>query len=138
MLEREGKVRAAIPFDTNLKRSIVAVAHPLIEHTVRVYVKGAPETVIENCVAYFDQTGNKLPFDQQARNYSLDEIMRDQMTKKGFRAIAFSFKDYSVDDFAGLTDFHSAATIRELESGQTFIGMVGMKDPLRDRVKQVI
>ena len=60
------------------------------------------------------------------------------MTKKGFRAIAFSFKDYSVDDFAGLTDFHSESTIRELESNQTFIGMVGMKDPLRDRVKQVI
>jgi len=107
MLEREGRVRAWIPFDTKLKRSIIAVAHPLIQHTVRVYIKGAPETIIENCVAHFDQTGNKLPFDQQARNYALDEIMRDSMTKKGFRAMAFSFKDYSVDDFAGLTDFHS-------------------------------
>ena len=64
MLEREGRVRAWIPFDTKLKRSIIAVAHPLIEHTVRVYIKGAPETIIENCVAHFDQTGNKLPFDQ--------------------------------------------------------------------------
>ena len=107
MLEREGRVRAWIPFDTKLKRSIIAVAHPLIQHSFRVYIKGAPETIIENCVAHFDQTGNKLPFDQQARNYALDEIMRDSMTKKGFRAMAFSFKDYSVDDFAGLTDFHS-------------------------------
>ena len=64
MLERENNIRAWIPFDTKLKTSIIAIAHPYIEHTVRVYIKGAPETVVNNCVAHFDQTGNKLPFDQ--------------------------------------------------------------------------
>ena len=54
MLEREGRIKAWIPFDTKLKRSIIAVAHPQIQNCVRVYVKGAPETIVNNCVAHFD------------------------------------------------------------------------------------
>jgi calcium-translocating P-type ATPase len=138
MLEREGRIKAWIPFDTKLKRSIIAIEHPQVEGTVRVYIKGAPETVVNNCVAAYDQTGNKIAFDQEAKNYALTEIMRDCMTKKGFRAIAFSFRDFPVDEFAGLGNFQSDETISQLESNQTFVAMVGMKDPPRDRVKQVV
>ena len=104
MLEREGRIRAWIPFDTKLKRSIIAIEHPQVADAVRVYIKGAPETVVNNCVAHYDQTGNKVAFDQEQKNYVLTEIMRDSMTKKGFRALAFSYRDYSIDDFAGLSN----------------------------------
>ena len=64
MLQREGKIRAWIPFDNDHKNSIIAVAHPSMEDTVRVYIKGAPENIIENCAAYIDSAENKKQFDQ--------------------------------------------------------------------------
>jgi magnesium-transporting ATPase (P-type) len=138
MLKREGKIKAWIPFDTNLKRSIIAIDHPEIQNTVRVYVKGAPEIVIENCIRYNDGNNNALPIDQQNRDYVINQMMRDQMTTKGFRTMAFSYKDYDKDEFEGLSDFNSDATIKELENGQTFCGIVGLKDPLRDRMKHIV
>jgi Ca2+-transporting ATPase len=52
--------------------------------------------------------------------------------------MAFSYKDYDKDEFEGLSDFNSDATIKELENGQTFCGIVGLKDPLRDRMKHIV
>jgi len=60
------------------------------------------------------------------------------MTTKGFRTLAFSFKDYSEEEFSGLSNFNSDDTIKELENGQTFCGIVGMKDPLRARIQQTV
>lgn len=39
-------ILAEVPFSTDRKRSIVAVRHPLVEDTVRIYIKGAPELVL--------------------------------------------------------------------------------------------
>lgn len=72
MLKREGNIKAWIPFDTNLKRSIIAIKHPDMVDTVRVYVKGAPEIVIENCIRYNDGNNNALPIDQQHRDYVIN------------------------------------------------------------------
>jgi len=97
MLKKEGKVRAQIGFDTKRKRSIIAVQHPGMEDTVRVYIKGAPELVLENCASCFDERNQKKAFDgNTSKEYVLDNIMKQTMTSKGFRAIAFSFKDYAL------------------------------------------
>ena len=138
MLKKEGKVRAQIGFDTRRKRSIIAIEHPEMEGIVRVYVKGAPEYVIQNCETHQDERNQKKSFDGAAKDYVSDNILKQTMTTKGFRAIAFSFKDYSVQDFANLRDFQTEATINELEQNQTFLGIVSLKDPLRDNVKNVV
>jgi len=57
MSSREGRIRAQIPFDNKLKRSIVAVELPDLEDTVRIYVKGAPENVVENCISHYNEFG---------------------------------------------------------------------------------
>jgi len=57
MNSREGRIRAQIPFDNKLKRSIVAVELPDLEDTVRIYVKGAPENVVENCISHYNEFG---------------------------------------------------------------------------------
>jgi len=60
-LERE---LARIPFNSNNKRSIVAVQHPNMADTVRIFVKGASEVVMPNCTEEFDSNGDKMPFDE--------------------------------------------------------------------------
>lgn len=46
---QEDVVLAQVPFNSKLKRSIIAIKHPKLHDTVRVYVKGAPEIVVMNC-----------------------------------------------------------------------------------------
>ena len=43
------KIVAQIPFSSDRKRSVVALRHPDLEDTIRVYVKGAPEYIINKC-----------------------------------------------------------------------------------------
>lgn len=83
--QKEGNVLAQVPFNSSLKRSIVAVRHTQLEDTVRIYIKGAPETIIQNCQEFYtanpEQTANegdyyycpaqKVPFDQESKNYIL-------------------------------------------------------------------
>ena len=42
-----------VPFNSHLKRSITAIAHPDLQDTVRIYIKGAPEVVIANCKNHY-------------------------------------------------------------------------------------
>ena len=58
------------------------------------------------------------------------------MTTKGFRTIGFSDKDYSKADFESLGDF--ATAVHKIEANQTFVGIISLKDPLRDNVKNVV
>jgi len=53
MAQKEGRVLAQVPFDSKMKRSIIAVQHPYLSDTVRIYVKGAPEIVLQNCTSHY-------------------------------------------------------------------------------------
>lgn len=53
MASKEGRVLAEVPFNSKLKRSITAIEHPDLQDTVRIYIKGAPEIVVENCKSHF-------------------------------------------------------------------------------------
>ena len=71
---------AHVPFDSNLKRSIIVVNHPELENTIRIYVKGAPEIVIPKCKSTYgrDDYGNvhKVPM-QQRDSAEMIEIFDD-------------------------------------------------------------
>jgi Ca2+ transporting ATPase len=55
MLKRKvGKIISDIPFDAVTKKMTIAMQHPDNEDVVRVYVKGAPEYVIDNCKYYLN------------------------------------------------------------------------------------
>lgn len=68
MSMKEGRVLAQVPFDSELKRSIIAVQHPELIDKVRIYVKGAPEVVIPKCQSYYLSSNpgeaEKVPTDQ--------------------------------------------------------------------------
>lgn len=55
--KKEGLVLYEDAFSTIRKRSLVAMKHPELDNTVRVYLKGAPEIVLEKCTHFFGPTG---------------------------------------------------------------------------------
>ena len=142
MAQRMGHEQARIPFDSTRKRSIVAVLHPDMTDTVRVYVKGAPEIIIPNCTTHYNISGQKVPLSDESMDYILKDTMRDAMTTKGFRTLAFSYRDFSSGEFDAIkqqtNNFRNEDSIQMLESNNTFLALVALNDPVRPRVQHVI
>ena len=80
MHSKQGRVLAQVPFDSKLKRSIIAVRHPEIQDTVRIYIKGAPEIVVEKCQNHYNANGQKEPMGGAARDYLFNDTMYNKMT----------------------------------------------------------
>ena len=154
MATKSGNVVAQVPFNSKLKRSIIAVRHPELRDIVRVYVKGAPEIVVKACKNTYDkedamteegekyQRALKVPMSDEAKDKIMDH-MKNDMTKHALRAIAFSYTDMSTSDFEGVMrsmsgEIDSEEEISKLESDQTFLALVGLKDPSRDNIKEII
>ena len=156
MVRREGKIRAHIAFDTKRKFSMIAVDHKNLdgEDIVRVYQKGAPEFVFKSCSHYYENKKVRplKTFQEKRRQDPEDDLNKDlmsqysymervlerDMTKDGYRAIAFSYKDYTEKQFKNKRDFQTDDGIEDLRKNQTFIGLIALDDPLRPTVRGVM
>ncbi len=113
-LEKEEPRLESLPFDSN--RKYMLTVHRLKQGHM-LYCKGAPEVVIGACRA-IDRDGTAHPLD--ARRSA--ELLRraEQLSREGLRVLAFAYAPVRSD---------------ELPEGQlpplTFVGFVGLKDPLR-------
>lgn len=140
-------MKAHLEFSSDQKMSIVAIEHEG-EHGhkfVRVYVKGAPEEVINRCSHKFHINGERVELSQADQDYMTNDLMAKNFCKQlGLRCLAFSYADYSLEDFEAIQketgNFSSDSSFTRLQTGahQTFLIMVAMKDPLRDGVKKAI
>jgi magnesium-transporting ATPase (P-type) len=68
-----GNILAQIPFSTIRKRSVVAMRLPETE-IVRVYVKGAPEYIVNKCVKTLDIDGTKVLMTDEEMNYIYENV----------------------------------------------------------------
>jgi magnesium-transporting ATPase (P-type) len=54
----------------------VAIEHPEMEDTIRIYVKGAPETILKNCTETYDENGDKIELDAE-HGKEIKKLMRE-------------------------------------------------------------
>jgi magnesium-transporting ATPase (P-type) len=73
--------------------------HPLYQDLIRVYVKGAPEMIVGKCTKTFDVDGRTTAMSPEQYNYVMNDIIHQKFTTQGLRAIAFAYKDFTVNDF---------------------------------------
>ena len=55
--EKENNILMQIPFNSGRKRACTVVRDPQDSNKVKVFVKGAPEIVMEYCDKYFNTEG---------------------------------------------------------------------------------
>jgi magnesium-transporting ATPase (P-type) len=107
-------------------------------NTVRVYVKGAPEFIVSKCTRTFSIEGEKEPMSEEQLSYILGNIIYENFTSKGYRAMAFAYKDYNLDEFEELrrdsNNFESENDKISLEQNLVFVGVFALQDELRDKV----
>lgn len=111
-----------VPFDSTSKRMVTIQRTP--EGRTIAYVKGAPGTLIAASQSQFHGT-TAVPFTEDDRRKW--ESTNQELAGSALRVLALAYRE--------LPDGHSEADIgRDL----TFVGLVGMSDPLREEARAAI
>ncbi|EKD49823.1 MAG: hypothetical protein ACD_63C00039G0006, partial [uncultured bacterium] len=113
-----------LPF--NSSQRYMATLHDDTDHERRqIFIKGAGEKVIPMCDKIFAEE-NERKIDDSERKHFIKKY--EEMSKRGLRVLVFAYKKAH----GGEID------LRKQVSGFTLVGLVGMKDPLREGVKRAI
>ena len=123
-MESEMPRVAELPFDSD--RKLMSTIHPL-NGKYRVMVKGAPDILLSRCTHILDNSVSPIT------PVAVKEIeaANAAMAEKALRVLGAAYKDLDTLPKGELTS-------EELESGLTFVGLVGMIDPPRMEVKQAV
>lgn len=121
-LQKEAPRIDAVPFDSSIK--YMATLHREAQGRM-VYMKGAPEIITERC-AKVKIDGKSTGFDDTKRQQFEQKFI--QLSKQGLRIIALAYKN--VGEAKEITE----AELEDL----TFVGYVGIKDPLRKEAKDTV
>ena len=120
-LEEEQPRRADLPFDST--RKLMSTVHPKADGGFRVYVKGAPDVLLDRCTA-----GPRGPLTAPQRS----RILRanEEMAGQALRVLAVAERD--------LAFLPPTLDSQTLESGLTFLGLFGLMDPPRPEARAAV
>lgn len=90
-----------------------------------VFVKGAPESVLQKCSDVWDH-GHIRPLDKKTSRAVLDE--NEKLAQVALRNLGYAYKVLPANTTL------DSLTMEEVEEGLTYLGMVSMIDPLREEV----
>ncbi|MDF1523022.1 MAG: HAD-IC family P-type ATPase [Trueperaceae bacterium] len=110
-----------VPFDAAERRMVTAHRH---DDGGVVYVKGAPAVVLERCDRVATDTGSE-PLDDAAR--ARWRGVAEDLADEALRVLALAVREVPDDDAPNARD-----------DGLTFVGLVGMIDPLRDEAARAV
>jgi len=119
-----------IPFSSSRKRMISVI---LGDHgTYRMYIKGAPEIILERCTSLLTESGNTQAIESSARaRVELDRLL-EAMANDALRTLALAYRDLPADWFPenmrmeGEEEEDKTASI---EQDLTLIAIVGIEVP---------
>jgi P-type Ca2+ transporter type 2C len=111
-----------LPFDSTRKAMSVVVRNA--KGTKVVYTKGAPEVILEKCVA--ERVGDEQrPLAQERRTSWLQT--NSEMASRALRVLALAYREVKEGE-----------TQSNLEQNLVFAGLVGMIDPPREEAKVAV
>ena len=79
-----------------------AVLHPTKPNLVRVFVKGAPEYVLDLCGSYYDQDGQVQDLGRNKKEYMIHEIVKNTFAVQALRTLLIAYTDMSVQEYENL------------------------------------
>jgi len=124
-LERDKPIRGEVPFDSDRKKMTVVRETKL---GPLAYIKGAPDVILRDCSTSLNPDGLVEPLTDQMYEQILLAI--EKFSSQALRVLGVAVKS-----LVKLPSTYSAA---ELEKDLTFLGLVGMKDPIRPEAKLAV
>ncbi|MCX7780358.1 MAG: calcium-transporting P-type ATPase, PMR1-type [Negativicutes bacterium] len=123
-IEKQWRRIGEIPFEADRRRMSVAYRH---ESTSLLYVKGAPDTIVELC-RYQGDGERETPLTPEIVSAILEA--NERMTSQAQRVLAVAYRRLAPAEADNLND--------TLERELVFVGLLGMIDPPREEVKHAI
>ncbi len=137
---QDGFFEFLIPFSSSRKRATSAVRNPRSKK-VSVYVKGAPEIVIDLCDRYLGENGKEEDLDQEKKDEIISKIVKT-MAGKCYRTILVAHSDFSDGEWSrakkSSNDFLTEEDRESVESGLCLVGIFGLQDPLRPGIREAV
>eukprot|EP01103_Thecamoeba_quadrilineata_P021547 TRINITY_DN9939_c0_g1_i1.p1 TRINITY_DN9939_c0_g1~~TRINITY_DN9939_c0_g1_i1.p1 ORF type:complete len:1009 (-),score=162.76 TRINITY_DN9939_c0_g1_i1:73-3042(-) len=122
------KIAESFPFSSTIKSMSTLVEH---KAGFRLFAKGASEIMLTRCKNYLSTEGEKIEISEESRK-ELEEIIY-RMASEGLRTITLAYADYTHEDRKEIN-----WTKNPPLTGYTLVGIVGIKDPLRDDVPDAV
>jgi len=130
----ERKIPRLLTFEFSRDRKMMSVLVQL-DKTGCLFVKGAPESVLDRCTTVLVPGGHQIPFSPLLRDQLLAQTA--SYAQSGLRTMAFAFADVQDVD---VHHYHSesAAEYPRFERNLTFVSLVGMLDPPRPEARGAV
>ena len=126
-----------IPFDSKRKRMSIFVHNDIFPTGYRLFSKGAAEMVKTVCKNYLDpETGEIKPIGDQERNFISDKIIK--FNKQMLRSLYICYKDITEEEYDKCETYHNSEGLELDQYGCIFIACVGIRDSLRNGVKDAV
>ena len=126
-----------IPFDSKRKCMTTFVKHDIFPTGYRLYTKGGAEKVKNICKSYLDpETGDINPITDTERNFISDYIQ--QFNRQMLRSLYICYKDITAEEYEKCDSFVNAEDVTIDQTDCVFIGVVGIRDSLRNGVKEAV
>lgn len=114
----KGKKISEMPFDSN--RKMMSVVYD-VDDKIMLYTKGSFESILDKCVkVLIDDKVVKL--DKKIKDSYIE--IESNMAKEGLKVLAFAYKEVLNKDYS--------------EDDLILVGLIGLKDPVRDNIKNSI
>ena len=125
------------PFDSKRKRMTTFIRHDLSQTGFRLYTKGGAEKVNTYCRSYLDpETGDIKPLGDTERTFISDSIQ--DFNRKMLRSLYVCYKDISKEEFENAEKYKNPSGGDLDQSDLIFIACVGIRDSLRNGVKEAV
>jgi magnesium-transporting ATPase (P-type) len=136
------------PFSSVTKNSIIAIKYVPKQFNeegsddcVRVFVKGAPEDIINSSERNFNRDGELKELCNEDKKMIKNDIVKDVFSKQSLRSIAIAFKDFTHQEWDLIKkDPRNFMSDHLLYKNKTFltdlnlIAIFAMQDPIRPEV----
>jgi sodium/potassium-transporting ATPase subunit alpha len=114
-----------IPFDSDRKRMVTV---NVVDGKTFVYAKGAIEVLLPLCTHVIVNNG-KAAMDEPQKEKAVAAC--HALMDEGLRVLAFAYKEIESFDI-------SSPNPAEMETGLTFLGLIGLEDPPRPEVREAL
>lgn len=95
-----------------------------------MFVKGAPEIIIEKCISFIGERGDVMEMTPEKRDRIIYEDVVKKFARKCYRTLLLAYADYDEATWeelkASRNDFSSLEDKEAAEQGLTLIGVVGL------------
>jgi P-type Ca2+ transporter type 2A len=130
----EGSIPRLLTFEFSRDRKMMSVLVKT-NGTGALFVKGAPESVLERCTSVLVDGGKTIALSPKLRTDILQRIVT--YGGQGLRTLAFAYVDVQDIDCSHYRSQSSKDYVR-FEQNLTFVSFVGMLDPPRPEVRLAV